>query len=114
MGIAERLIKIIRSNLNDLRHSSTPSPNQPQESEPLWDDPSPAPQQDPKLAQYYANLELPYGADLDAVKAGWKQLLKRYHPDLYGQDEASRKTAEEITRGLNHAYFELEKHLKSR
>ena len=34
--------------------------------------------QDPVLAGYYANLDLPYGADLAAVKAAWKELHTYY------------------------------------
>ena len=35
---------------------------------------------DPKdaaLAESYANLEVPYGSDLETVSAAWRQLMKR-------------------------------------
>jgi DnaJ-domain-containing protein 1 len=69
------------------------------------------PGQDPVLAAHYAALEVPYGSDLATVKKAWKTLLRRYHPDLHGKTEEKRKTAEELTRGLNQAYEALEKHL---
>ncbi len=67
---------------------------------------SPTPQ-DPTLARYYANLELPYGAGLDAVREARRRLLKRYHPDLHSADPGRRHTATQVTQGLNHAHDEL-------
>jgi DnaJ-domain-containing protein 1 len=67
--------------------------------------------QDPLLARYYANLELPYGADLATVRQAWKKLLRKYHPDLHSHDPEKRRMATELTQGLNRAYEELEKRL---
>lgn len=68
---------------------------------------------DPKLAQYYANLELPYGASLKEVKHAYRRLIKQYHPDRYEHDAEKRETAEHILKKLNEAYTFLEEHLKS-
>ena len=76
--------------------------------------PSPPPRQDPVLAKYYANLEVTYGADLETVKKAWKRLVKKYHPDLHSNDPRKASIARELTQGLNEAYAELEKRLKSR
>ncbi len=70
----------------------------------------PAP--DPVLARYYANLELPYGAGLDAVRETWRRLVKKYHPDLHSADEHKKRIATELLQGLNRAYEELAKHLE--
>ncbi|MFQ5822595.1 MAG: J domain-containing protein [bacterium] len=67
---------------------------------------------DPVLAGYYENLEVPYGSDLKTVRQAWKQLVKKYHPDVHSQDAEKRQIANELTQGLNHAYEELEKQLK--
>ncbi len=67
-------------------------------------DPAPDP-----LAELYANLEVPVGSDLETVKASWKRLLKKYHPDLHSSDPEKRKTAAELTARLNEAYQKLEK-----
>ena len=67
---------------------------------------SPTPQ-DPTLARYYANLELPYGAGLGAVREARRRLLKRYHPDLHSADPGRRRTATQVTQGLNRAHDEL-------
>ena len=67
---------------------------------------------DPILVRYYANLELPYGAGLYTVRRAWKQLVKKYHPDLHSADEQKRRTATELVQGLNRAYEELTRHLE--
>ena len=67
---------------------------------------------DRRLAEAYANLELPYGADLEQVKEAWKRLMRKYHPDLHSQDVEKQKIATEIVQGLNLAYERLKKHLE--
>ncbi len=66
---------------------------------------------DPELAGYYANLEAPYGADLETVRKSWKRLLAKYHPDLHSSDPEKQKLATELTKGLNKAYRALEQRL---
>jgi DnaJ-domain-containing protein 1 len=66
---------------------------------------------DAKLARYYRMLELPYGAPLFNVKASYKRLMKKYHPDKYQSDE-QRETATELVKKLNEAYSELVKYLE--
>ena len=64
---------------------------------------------DPVLADYYANLEIPYGSDLKTTKAAWKQLLKKYHPDIHSSDPEKRRIATIVTQKLNEAYHKIEK-----
>ncbi len=68
---------------------------------------------DPELAQYYANLEVPYGSDLETVRKAWKELLRKYHPDLHSQDPDKQRLSNELVQEINSAYRELEKRLKS-
>jgi DnaJ-domain-containing protein 1 len=65
--------------------------------------------QNSKFAGYYAALEIPYGSDLNTIKAAWRRLQKKYHPDLYSQNPEKIKIAQEVTQGINEAYFELKK-----
>ena len=67
--------------------------------------------QDLLLAGYYANLDLPYGADADAVKVAWRVLMKKYHPDRHAQDDDKRELANELCAELTRAYRELEQAL---
>ena len=66
---------------------------------------------DPKLAAHYRALELPYGADLQSVRAAYKRLMKLYHPDRY-QDPVHRETATEVVKRINAAYGDLVRHLE--
>jgi hypothetical protein len=63
--------------------------------------------EDEVLAGYYANLEIPYGSDLHTVRAAWKRMMKKYHPDLHGEDAQKRQVAGELTAELTRAYQEL-------
>ncbi len=67
--------------------------------------------QDAKIANYYANLEIPYDSDLETVTKAWKKLLRKYHPDMHSTDPEKVKIANEIVQVLNNAYNELQKYL---
>ncbi|MCR6638344.1 MAG: DnaJ domain-containing protein [Sporocytophaga sp.] len=62
-----------------------------------------------KEAEYYANLEVKYGAGFSEIKVSYKELIRKYHPDKHVHSEEKRKIAEEITRKLNEAYNYFEK-----
>ena len=66
-----------------------------------------APARNPELTRYYSNLELPYGAGVGAVREARRRLLKRYHPDLHSSDPEKRRTATQLSQGLNRAHDEL-------
>lgn len=70
-----------------------------------------APGVDPDLARYYANLEVPYGSDLDTARESWKRLVRKYHPDLHGTDPERQHVATELVKGLNQALEQLEQRL---
>lgn len=67
---------------------------------------------DPQMAEWYANLELAYGADLAAVHKARKRLLARYHPDRFGDDPERARRAHELTLALNEAHQQLVKRLR--
>ena len=107
MDLFARIFRVVRA------HTATSEPSDTYEH---WRSPTtppvpPAPAEDPVLAGYYANLELPYGATLEEVKAAWKRLMKQYHPDRHAQDPAKREVANALCAQLTHAYKELEKSL---
>ena len=66
-----------------------------------------APQPPDELAGYYANLEIPCGSDLETVRAAWKEMMRKYHPDLHAADPEKRRLAGELTSNLTRAYQEL-------
>ena len=67
---------------------------------------------DDKIAKYYKVLDLPYGADFEQVKAAYRKLIRKYHPDLHGSTPQKQKAANELTVQVTQAYNELEIHLK--
>lgn len=118
MDLFRRLIEIGRSRLNDRLRGETPRI----EAEGFGrgnTDPREEPGShwsgfDPVLAEYYANLELPYGSDLETVRAAWRRMMKKYHPDRHARDDEKRRTADELTARLTRAYRELETALSNR
>ncbi len=67
---------------------------------------------DPQVARYYERLEVPYGSDWDTVRAAYRRLMRKYHPDLHvGKSAEKQKAAHEVSQALTQAYNELEKHL---
>ena len=67
---------------------------------------------DPELARYYANLEVPYGSDLETVERAWKRLLRKYHPDRHATDPDRQRIANDLVKELNRAYAELKRRLE--
>mgnify|MGYP005846064215 FL=1 len=54
--------------------------------------------------KYYGYLELPYGASFEDVKKAYKELMKKYHPDKFYDNDTKRKAAEKVCQKLNEAY----------
>jgi len=66
---------------------------------------------DPKIAKYYKVLNLPYGSPFVEVKASYRKLMRKYHPDLHTKSPAKLKAATELSMQVTQAYNELESHL---
>lgn len=62
-----------------------------------------------RLSECYSLLEVRPGAALDEVKASYRKLAFKYHPDLNAGDS---RAAQRFTR-LNEAYVILKKHLET-
>ena len=66
------------------------------------------------IAQYYANLELPYGASLDDVRRNYREMMRKYHPDKHAGNPERHKAATELATSLTNAYRILVDHLSKR
>ena len=64
-----------------------------------------------QIRRYYANLELPIGASAAEVKAAYRRLMRRYHPDRHATDPARARVAHELSQELRKAYEGLLAHL---
>lgn len=65
-----------------------------------------------RLAELYATLETPVGADLETVKRNFRRLMRKHHPDMNGGSPAQVKAATERSMKLTTAYQELERKLQ--
>ncbi len=59
---------------------------------------------DESLRTDYANLEVPFGADIEEVKRSYKSLVLRYHPDRFAADPEKQRMALEITKKINQSF----------
>ncbi|HEY9594128.1 MAG TPA: J domain-containing protein [Spirochaetia bacterium] len=62
------------------------------------------PSPDESLRQDYANLEVPFGADMATVRKAYKRLILKYHPDRFAGDPAKQRDALEITKKINESF----------
>jgi DnaJ-domain-containing protein 1 len=60
------------------------------------------------VTEAYRTLGLPYGAPMKDVKAAYKRLLLRYHPDRNSGNPAEMKRSTEISASINNAYQVIE------
>jgi hypothetical protein len=60
------------------------------------------------LAHAYRVLDVPHDASPRAIKAAYRQLVKRWHPDRYKPGSAEQADATLMTRLLNAAYARIE------
>jgi DnaJ domain len=64
--------------------------------------------QEPQFVDYYARLGVPADASLAEIKSAYRNLVKRYHPDVYPFDDlTARRRAELAMRQINEAYAVL-------
>ena len=63
---------------------------------------------DPRLVAAYEYLALPYAAPFDQVKARYKKLLMKHHPDRHSSDAENLKKATETSTKINQAFHIIE------
>ncbi len=73
----------------------------------------PKSEEEKTLRDYYANLEVDYGADMKTVKKAYRRLMRRYHPDNFADDSDMQQLATELTQELSHAYEQIREHKES-
>jgi hypothetical protein len=59
---------------------------------------------DESLRQDYSNLEVAFGADIEVVRASYKRLMLKYHPDKHAGDLEKQKIALEIAKKINQSF----------
>lgn len=67
--------------------------------------------QNKDIAQHYKTLNVDYGADAATVKKSYRQLMRKYHPDVH-KDPKKKAAATKLTVKISAAYAAIEKHRK--
>ena len=60
----------------------------------------------------YAALEVPAGSNFETVRHAYRNMMRKYHPDLHTATPEKQKAANEITQKLTDSYKLLEKKLR--
>lgn len=69
---------------------------------------APSPGRDQRLAAAYEYLGLPFGTPLEEVKAKYKKLLLKHHPDRHAGNPENIKKATETSARINEAWRIIE------
>ncbi len=64
-----------------------------------------------QVADWYKTLNLAVGADLAEIKASYRQLMRKYHPDMHAGSPGKQKAANELSMRVTTAYNGLQTHL---
>lgn len=65
-----------------------------------------------QLLEWYRVLDLPVGADLAQIKSSYRQLMRKYHPDMHAGNPQKQKAATELSVRVTTAYNGLVSHLE--
>jgi DnaJ-domain-containing protein 1 len=69
---------------------------------------------DAKVAEWYRILDLQVGADMAQIKTSYRQLIRKYHPDMHAGNPQKQKAATELSMRVTTAYNSLVDHLDSK
>ena len=69
---------------------------------------------DAQLADWYRILDLSPGADLAQVKSSYRQLMRKYHPDMHAGNPQKQKAATELSMRVTTAYNGLVAHFEKK
>ncbi|NVB85243.1 MAG: J domain-containing protein [Kofleriaceae bacterium] len=69
---------------------------------------------DAKLAEWYRVLDLNEGADIPQIKSAYRQLMRKYHPDMHAGNPGKQKAATELSMRVTAAYNGLVAHLEKK
>jgi DnaJ-domain-containing protein 1 len=67
-----------------------------------------------KAAEWYRVLDLQPGADMAQIKTSYRQLMRKYHPDMHAGNPQKQKAATELSMRVTTAYNSLVDHLEKK
>lgn len=67
-----------------------------------------------QVAEWYKILDLSPGADMPQIKTSYRQLMRKYHPDMHAGNPQKQKAATELSMRVTTAYNGLVAHLEKK
>ncbi|MFT3697416.1 MAG: J domain-containing protein [Kofleriaceae bacterium] len=64
-----------------------------------------------QVAEWYRVLDLQPGAEMSQIKSSYRQLMRKYHPDMHAGNPSKQKAATELSMRVTTAYNGLVAHL---
>ena len=109
MSLFRKIKNIIRSNINFQKENNIDLMDINEYEDFYFQDAKEVPSENVIEKKYYQILELEYGADFQEIKKAYKRLLKKYHPDLFINNQTKQQTALKLTKKINEAYTYFER-----
>lgn len=69
---------------------------------------------DAQVADWYRQLDLQPGAEMSQIKSSYRQLMRKYHPDMHAGNPQRQKAATELSMRVTAAYNGLVAHLEKK
>ncbi len=69
---------------------------------------------DAQVLEWYRVLDLQVGADMSQIKSSYRQLMRKYHPDMHAGNPQKQKAATELSMRVTTAYNSLVEHLEKK
>jgi len=67
-----------------------------------------------QLLDWYKTLDLQPGADMAAIKSSYRQMMRKYHPDMHAGNPQKQKAATELSMRVTTAYNGLVAHFEKK
>ncbi len=67
-----------------------------------------------QVLEWYRVLDLQVGADMPQIKSSYRQLMRKYHPDMHAGNPQKQKAANELSMRVTTAYNSLVTHLEKK
>jgi DnaJ-domain-containing protein 1 len=67
-----------------------------------------------RLADWYRVLDLQVGSDLGQIKSAYRQMMRKYHPDMHAGNPQKQKAATELSMRVTTAYNGLTAHFEKK
>lgn len=67
-----------------------------------------------QVLEWYRILDLSVGAEMPQIKTSYRQLMRKYHPDMHAGNPQKQKAANELSMRVTTAYNGLVSHLEKK